>query len=83
MKSGWKTSEFWISATIVLAALLDLAGPRLAEPWDLIAAGLAAACYTISRGLAKRGGTNAELQQQLIGALGPLLGAGGNGQETK
>lgn len=73
--AGWKTTEFWLTATIVVAALLDLAGPRLADPWDLIAAGVAAGCYTVSRGLTKRGGSNAELQQQLISALGPLLGA--------
>lgn len=83
MKSGWKTTEFWLTATLVIAALLDLAGPRLGDPWDLVAAAIAAAAYAVNRGLVKRGRSNADLQQQLVGVLAPLLGAGANGEPPK
>ena len=65
VKPGWKTSEFWISLLTMaggiaaaLGAPVDAGG--LASAADQVVggvvAGAAALGYTVSRGLAKRGG---------------------------
>ena len=59
MKSGYKTTEFWMSAAAAIVGLLmtagvfDEAGTTM-KALGLAAAGLASAGYAVSRGIAKR-----------------------------
>lgn len=56
VRSGWKTTEFWIVVLAMIAAGLGwLAGVVPAE-WAVIAQAIASGLYATSRGLAKRGG---------------------------
>lgn len=60
MKSGWKTTEFWLSLAAAVVGSLLAAGAFPAEsPWaralGALAASLAAVGYSASRGAAKRG----------------------------
>lgn len=52
MKSGWKTTEFWITLATALASLF---APMVPNQWRAPVAGAAGIAYTISRGLAKAG----------------------------
>lgn len=52
MKAGWKTTEFWLSLATAVTPFLTDAVPGWAKA---VAAGLAAAAYSWSRGQAKRG----------------------------
>lgn len=56
MRRGWKTSEFWISAFVVLGIVLTSATSINVLPgkWAEIASAIAAGAYAISRGLAKK-----------------------------
>ncbi|HMH90766.1 MAG TPA: hypothetical protein VK586_06725 [Streptosporangiaceae bacterium] len=58
-RSGWKTTEFWVSITTWLLPILTLIWHRdlssLAVPLAVVAAGAAQAVYTISRAVAKKG----------------------------
>lgn len=53
MKSGWKTSEFWVTATSVVGLLVSSAATPLSPKYAAIGASASAAAYAISRGLAK------------------------------
>ena len=60
MKSGYKTSEFWLTAAAAIVGLLMSAGVFAdASIWakglGLAAAALASAGYSVARGLAKNG----------------------------
>ncbi len=54
MKSGWKTTEFWVTVFSIVgmaaAALASSLGPRYAA----IAVAISSAAYALSRGLAKQ-----------------------------
>jgi hypothetical protein len=58
-RSGWKTTEFWVSITTWLLPILTLIWHRdlssLAVPLAVVAAGAAQAVYTISRAITKKG----------------------------
>jgi hypothetical protein len=58
-RSGWKTTEFWVSITTWLLPIFTLIWHRdlssLAVPLAVVAAGAAQAVYTISRAIAKKG----------------------------
>lgn len=55
MKTGWKTSEFWMSAlTSVSSITLTVAG-ILPAKYAAIATAISTMAYSISRGLAKQG----------------------------
>ena len=61
MKSGYKTTEFWMTALASIVGLLmtsDLfvADSVWAKGLGHVAAVLASAGYAVSRGMAKRGG---------------------------
>lgn len=61
MKSGYRTTEFWLSLAAALVGSLLAAGAFPSEsPWaralGALAASLAALGYSVSRGAAKRGG---------------------------
>ena len=53
IKSGWKTSEFWITVFTVASGLIGTYGGLIPPPWGMIATAIIAAGYAISRGLAK------------------------------
>lgn len=53
MKSGWKTSEFWVTATAVVGLVVSAAATPLSPKYAAIGAAVSAAAYAISRGLAK------------------------------
>ncbi|MBC8395336.1 MAG: hypothetical protein H8E05_01450 [Bacteroidetes bacterium] len=63
IKPGWKTTEFWITICVTLASLLwgaDVLNPEGAGTANKIfgfaVAALSGLGYTVSRGLAKKGG---------------------------
>lgn len=56
MKPGWKTSEFWVTATTIFGAFCSAAAGRLDGKWAALVAGIGAASYAYSRGHAKSGG---------------------------
>jgi hypothetical protein len=55
-KPGLETTEFWISILTAVSTLCGQLVGVIPEPWGVIMAGIAAAAYTISRGLTKSGG---------------------------
>ena len=59
---GWKTTEFWLTAGMVLCSLLwgaDVLNPEgttgIDRVFGFVAAALGALGYTVSRGMAKSG----------------------------
>lgn len=63
-KSGYKSTEFWLSVAAVLIGALLASGVLPADSFWLKAAGLAAGAlaslgYTVSRGFVKAGVSNA------------------------
>ncbi len=60
-KPGWKTTEFWMTAIFVVASAAASSGVFGGEDSSttkflgLIAAGIAAAGYSVARGMMKRG----------------------------
>lgn len=55
MKTGWKTTEFWVTVFTGITGILGTYGGMIPEPWGLIVTAVVACGYTISRGLAKVG----------------------------
>jgi hypothetical protein len=53
IKSGWKTTEFWVSALAIVGLVASSASAGLSEKYAAIGATISAAAYAISRGLAK------------------------------
>jgi hypothetical protein len=53
MKTGWKTSEFWVTAFAVLGLVVSSAVTPLSPKYAALGASVSAAAYAISRGLAK------------------------------
>lgn len=52
-KEGYKTTEFWLTAVLVLLTVLDVI--PLPESYEAYVAGALGVAYTLSRGLAKKG----------------------------
>ena len=62
VKPGWRTTEFWLTLTMVVCSLLwgaDVLNPEGTTGMDrvfgFVAASLGALGYTVSRGMAKGG----------------------------
>lgn len=53
MKPGYKTTEFWVSATATIGALFGAIAGVLPGQAGVVGASIAAGCYALSRGLAK------------------------------
>lgn len=53
MKSGWKTTEFWVSVTSIVGLVAAAVATPLSPKYAAIGAAVSAASYAISRGLAK------------------------------
>ncbi len=53
MKTGWKTTEFWITALSILGLVASSATLSLSPRYAALGASVSAAAYAISRGLAK------------------------------
>jgi hypothetical protein len=53
MKSGYKTTEFWITLLSVIGLVTASAATSLSPKYAAIGAAISAAAYAISRGLAK------------------------------
>ena len=63
IKPGWKTTEFWVTVSVTVASLLwgaDVLDPEGAgtanKGFGFVVAALSGLGYTVSRGLAKKGG---------------------------
>ena len=63
IKPGWKTTEFWVTVSVTVASLLwgaDVLDPEGAgtanKVFGFVVAALSGLGYTVSRGLAKKGG---------------------------
>lgn len=84
-RGGWRTTEFWITLTVVVAMLAERFGASAAAPWDVVVAGVAAGLYAISRGLAKRqaaqpeGASAAQLREELARLLAAVRPDGSAG----
>lgn len=59
IKSGWKTTEFWVTVSFDAAlAITNLTSINILPPkYAVLAAGVANGLYAISRGIAKYGPT--------------------------
>lgn len=53
MKTGWKTSEFWVTATAVVGTVATALAGSVSGTAAVYAGTISAAAYAISRGLAK------------------------------
>ena len=57
VKSGLKSTELWVTVATVLGGIFTAVATNLPAEWTvaaLICSGLAAAAYSISRGMAKK-----------------------------
>lgn len=52
-KSGWKTTEFWVTVAVSLLTVLD--GVPLPEKFEGFVVSAVVVAYALSRGLAKQG----------------------------
>lgn len=59
VKAGYRTTEFWITVFTSATALIQTYGGSLPEPWGIVITAIVTAGYTISRGLAKKGASDA------------------------
>ena len=69
MKSGWKTTEFWIALAVALSGILNFSIDLVPAEWGIVAAAISSAFYALSRGLAKSGGDDATLRLELMTQL--------------
>lgn len=53
VRPGYKTSEFWITALLVVGLVVSSIATPLSPHWAAIGASVSTAAYAISRGLAK------------------------------
>lgn len=53
MKSGWKTSEFWVTVFAIVGLVVSSAAASLSPRYAAIGAAVSTAAYAVSRGLAK------------------------------
>lgn len=53
MKSGWKTTEFWVSTLSIVGLVVSSIATSLSPKYAAIGAAVSASAYAISRGLAK------------------------------
>lgn len=53
MKSGWKTTEFWVTTLSVVGLVASSIGASLSPRYAALGAAISASAYAISRGLAK------------------------------
>lgn len=53
MKPGYKTSEFWITALLIVGLTASAIATPLSPKWAAIGAAVSGAAYNIARGLAK------------------------------
>lgn len=54
MKSGWKTTEFWVTILGVLGSIVAAVAGTLPPEYAAIGAAVASGFYAVSRGLAKK-----------------------------
>lgn len=54
MKTGWKTTEFWVTALAIVGLVVSSVSTSLNPKWAAIGAAVSTAAYAISRGLAKQ-----------------------------
>lgn len=54
MKSGWKTSEFWITIAANVGTITAAGANVLPPKYAVILAGVSVLAYNVSRGLAKK-----------------------------
>jgi hypothetical protein len=53
MKTGWKTSEFWVTVASIVGLVVSAAAAGLSPRYAAIGATVSGAAYAVSRGLAK------------------------------
>lgn len=69
MKEGWKTTEFWVTVLALGGMILGLIGDRTTGTAAVVAGAIASGLYAVSRGLAKKDPTNAELRREVLEVL--------------
>lgn len=52
-KTGWKTSEFWVTACMIVGLVIASMATSLPPRYAAIGASVSAGLYAVSRGLAK------------------------------
>lgn len=55
MKSGWKTSEFWLTSLASVSGFIGQYGGMIPNPWGVVISTVVTATYTIARTLVKKG----------------------------
>ena len=79
IKSGWKTTEFWVTFAMLVMGALGVAQEEIAENMRLImlaAGSVAAVAYSLSRGFAKQGtAKGVEERAQVTGSFNALKSA--------
>lgn len=56
MKPGWRTTEFWLTAAVIVLGALAAAAERIPFEWAAAVAGACGALYQVSRTLLKLAG---------------------------
>lgn len=56
-RPGWKTTEFWVTIIVIVAATALLLTDKIDAGLWAVAAGLPGMAYPVSRGLAKKKGS--------------------------
>lgn len=69
MTQGWRTTEFWISATTIVATVLGAVSGMLPAEWAGTISAVVSGLYAFSRGMAKRGQSDAEIVDRVNRAL--------------
>lgn len=54
MKPGYKTTELWLSAAVIVGQLVAALSSELSPKWAAIGSSVAAGLYALSRGQAKQ-----------------------------
>lgn len=60
MKTGWQTTEFWVTVATDVGALAAALSGSLPPKWAAIAASVSTLAYSLSRGLTKGGSGGAK-----------------------
>ena len=71
MSSGVKTTEFWVTAFVILGTVLDSLKGNLSSEWAAVAGSIAAGAYAVSRAIAKRGATTTVTAGQTATVITP------------
>lgn len=72
MKTGWKTSEFWVTIATAVGSIVSVSvGPDVGDATSAViaaAGGVAVAGYALSRAISKNAASNVVVAREAIAA---------------